>query len=356
LVPHGYDADPSFAEWIHRQRTAYASMEKEEKINPLVKERMDKLMVLGFNFTVHSDKWLDHWKMLKEYKDKHGHVQVPTHYADNPKLGRWVHTQRHQRRLQQKAKKSCMTQERVDLLDQLEFSWEVRPSLERPRATWQQRLDELKDFHAIHQHFRVPPGTHPQLHSWCQEQKHRLRNVEKVGKDVSRRMGPERVNELQVMGFSKDIELALSKEAGDADPASMDTAGAEPMETEATKTNDDAEATNTNDDAEDSKTEDDAAAAVKPSDDSEPFKNNDDAEPVSADDDAEHVEIKDETTETATTEEEVALAVEEVVMAVGEDAPVNPPIQPDHSAIASVEEVAQEVALAVEEVVDTMEV
>jgi hypothetical protein len=87
-------------------------MEKEAKPNPLVKERMDKLEELGFNFTVHSDKWMDHWKMLKEYRDKHGHVQVPTHYADNPKLGRWVHTQRHQRRLHQKFKKSCMTEER----------------------------------------------------------------------------------------------------------------------------------------------------------------------------------------------------------------------------------------------------
>jgi hypothetical protein len=77
LVPHGYDADASFAEWIHRQRTAYASMEKEAKPNPSVKERMDKLEELGFNFTVHSDKWMDHWTMLKDYRDKHGHVQVP---------------------------------------------------------------------------------------------------------------------------------------------------------------------------------------------------------------------------------------------------------------------------------------
>ena len=94
-------------------------MMKSQKPSELVKERMEKLKEIGFNFTVHSDKWMDHWKLLKEYKDKHGHVQVPTHYAENPKLGRWVHTQRHQRRLQLKGKKSCMTPERVSLLDQL---------------------------------------------------------------------------------------------------------------------------------------------------------------------------------------------------------------------------------------------
>lgn len=208
-MPHGYDSDPSFAEWIHRQRTAYATMHKETKPNPLITERMQKLEEVGFNFTVHTDKWKDHWNMLKTYKDKHGHVQVPTHFADNPKLGRWVHTQRHQRRLQLKGKKSCMTQDRVQLLDKLEFSWEVRPSLERPRATWQQRMDELKDFHEIQSHFRVPPGTHPQLHSWCQEQKHRLKNLQKnKGKDASKRMGPERVKQLTEIGFTMESEVA----------------------------------------------------------------------------------------------------------------------------------------------------
>jgi hypothetical protein len=308
LVPHGYDADASFAEWIHRQRTAYASMEKEKTPNPLVKERMDKLEELGFNFTVHSDKWMDHWKMLKEYRDKHGHVQVPTHYADNPKLGRWVHTQRHQRRLHQKFKKSCMTTERVELLDQLQFSWEVRPSLERPRATWQQRLDELKDFFATHLHFRVPPGSHPQLHSWCQEQKHRLKNVEKnSGKDVSRRMGPDRVIELHDMGFTKDVELALPKAAEDAAAvADKDTEAPKPEDAVAAGSKDVAEAAETNkDDADTAKSQDVGAVTAGTS------KDEVEVAETNKDEVAEATKSKEQTTETVTTEEEVLLAVEE---------------------------------------------
>ena len=72
LVPHAYSKDPSFAEWIHRQRTTHASMLKAKKVNPVVKERMEQLKAMGFNFTVHSDKWVDHWNQLKEYKSKHG--------------------------------------------------------------------------------------------------------------------------------------------------------------------------------------------------------------------------------------------------------------------------------------------
>jgi hypothetical protein len=340
-------------------------MEKEDKPNPLVKERMDKLEILGFNFTVHSDKWMDHWKMLKEYRDKHGHVQVPTHYADNPKLGRWVHTQRHQRRLQQKRKKSCMTQERVDLLDQLEFSWEVRPSLERPRATWQQRLDELKDFYATQQHFRVPPGTHPQLHSWCQEQKHRLKNVEKnSGKDVSRRMGPDRVKELHDMGFTKDVELALPKAPEDdtfelplpkapegATFADMDTKAPELEDTVVVGSKDGAEAPDTNknevvaaesnkDGAEAAETNKDKAVAAETNNGAEAAetkkdeavaaesnKNEAEAAETSKDkaeaaetskDDTEATKSKEQTTETVTTEEEIALAVEEAAETIME--------------------------------------
>lgn len=88
---------------------------------------MKQLEELGFHFTVHADKWKEHFLELKQYKEAHGHCQVPTHCPSNPKLGRWVHTQRHQRRLQLKGKRSCMTHERVELLNSLGFSWEVRP-------------------------------------------------------------------------------------------------------------------------------------------------------------------------------------------------------------------------------------
>jgi hypothetical protein len=210
LVPHGYDVDPSFAEWIHRQRTAYAAMLKEDKPNPLVQSRMVKLEEIGFNFTVHSDKWMDHWQMLKLYKEKHGDCQVPTHYAENPKLGRWTHTQRHQRRLQVKGKKSCITNERVALLDQLGFSWEVRPALEQVRATWQQRYDELREFHLVHGHFHIPANTHPKLLQWSHEQRTRLQSLNTQSTAVeaaSRRMGLDRVKALEELGFTKDTVL-----------------------------------------------------------------------------------------------------------------------------------------------------
>lgn len=72
MVPHGYFDDVPFAEWVHRQRTTYASMLKDEKPSEAVQKRMQQLKDIGFNFTVHADKWLYHLEELKFYKAQHG--------------------------------------------------------------------------------------------------------------------------------------------------------------------------------------------------------------------------------------------------------------------------------------------
>lgn len=209
LVPHGYEEDSAFAEWIHRQRTTYAAMIKSpDQTSELIKIRMTQLEGLGFNFTVHDDKWMEHYEQLKEYKVKHGDCLVPTHYADNPRLGRWTHTQRHQRRQQVKGKRSCITEERIALLDEIGFQWEVRPAFQNPRATWQQRYDELRIFHSKNGHFCMSSShDDPLLHAWAIEQRTRLRNIAIKGQDSSRRMGPDRIELLSRIGFTREVEL-----------------------------------------------------------------------------------------------------------------------------------------------------
>jgi hypothetical protein len=51
-------------------------MLKEEKPSPLVKARMDQLTAMGFSFTVHTDRWMENYAELKEYKEKHGVSQL----------------------------------------------------------------------------------------------------------------------------------------------------------------------------------------------------------------------------------------------------------------------------------------
>jgi hypothetical protein len=172
------------------------------------------LVQLGFNFRVHVDKWTEHFEELKTYKSQYGHCMVPTHYASNPKLGRWVHTQRHQRRLLQKNKKSTMTERRVQQLDELGFSWEVRPSQGRPRATWQQRWEELSEYQNENGDFVVSADENFDLHLWVHEQKLRLVSLHNKGSDGMQLMSPERVERLRSIGFDKDSEVGTMVEGG----------------------------------------------------------------------------------------------------------------------------------------------
>lgn len=98
--------------------------------------------------------WEESYALLREYKDVHGHCNVPQ--AEKP-LGTWVNTQRieHARFLlhEEKRKKkeagidngdedekmpaSSMTAERKKLLDDVGFVWDAMSS------TWNTRYDEL---------------------------------------------------------------------------------------------------------------------------------------------------------------------------------------------------------------------
>lgn len=210
LIPHGYDPDPSLAEWVHRQRVGLSKVNPETEENAIIRDRYLRLQEVGFNFHVQEDKWQEMYEELVMYKQKHGHCQVPTHYAPNLKLGRWVHTMRHQKRKLEKGRKTAITHDRIDKLTELGFPWEVRPSLERPRSSWQSRWDEAKAYFETHGHYLMPAET--QLGQWCLEQRTRLRNLEKVGKDNSKRMGPDRVQLLHDIGFTKDTSLSKTTE------------------------------------------------------------------------------------------------------------------------------------------------
>ena len=116
-----------------------------------------------------------------------------------------------------------MTPARKKLLDDLGFNWEVRSVLRgRQRASWQQRLEQLTEFHQIHGHFRVPVAELPQLLEWCRLQRTKLRtefakeqrallpvtNPQSV--TTTKRMKPEQAKALHDLGFTKDVDLGGS--------------------------------------------------------------------------------------------------------------------------------------------------
>lgn len=91
--------------------------------------------------------WEDQYAALKQYKLIHGHVKVPARYKENPKLGRWVMTQRRQMALMHQGYPNALTVERVVKLDELGFVWSVRAE---PLSVWNKKMEELKEYKVSH--------------------------------------------------------------------------------------------------------------------------------------------------------------------------------------------------------------
>jgi hypothetical protein len=81
--------------------------------------------------------WMRRYQELVEYKNQTGDCEVPTKYASNKALGRWVSSQRAEYKLwrmmnqhhhdsstkAQPAASKLLTPERVSMLDALGFRW-----------------------------------------------------------------------------------------------------------------------------------------------------------------------------------------------------------------------------------------
>lgn len=67
-------------------------------------------------------KWYEQFIALCEYKKEHKNCKVPRIFLYN-KLANWVKVQREEYKVYQKGEHSCMTPERIAMLDQLGFHW-----------------------------------------------------------------------------------------------------------------------------------------------------------------------------------------------------------------------------------------
>jgi hypothetical protein len=107
---------------------------------------------------------------------------VPARYTKNRRLGIWVSAQRQQYKimmtyqhvdLDQKPRRSApLTQDRIDLLNTLDFTWTIR-SRDSLGESWNQRFEELKHYKDIHGHCLVPSRypTNPELGIWVGTQR-----------------------------------------------------------------------------------------------------------------------------------------------------------------------------------------
>jgi hypothetical protein len=127
-VPQKYNKNRQLGSWVNKMRDL-ERQRKHGKQNFLNDRMLENLHLVGFvSAKPKGDPlWMLRYNQLKEYHAKVHHANVPTKYAANRALGRWVSTQRLQYRLYMQGQQSSMTRERVGLLEELGFVWDAAP-------------------------------------------------------------------------------------------------------------------------------------------------------------------------------------------------------------------------------------
>ena len=155
--------------WVNKQRMLY-------KNGKLSQKRVDLLENIGFVWEPLDLVWMACFDELVDFKCENGDCNVPSRQGP---LGVWVGFQR------QYYKKGKLSQERVDLLDSIGFSWEPFDE------AWTTRFDELVDFKNDHGDCNVPQGQ-GSLGMWVNRQREEV----KAG-----RLSEERIELLESIGF-----------------------------------------------------------------------------------------------------------------------------------------------------------
>jgi hypothetical protein len=139
-------------------------------------------------------KWEDNFHELMRYRQRTGDCLVPYRGKENPTLARWVKRQRYQYRKKIEGRPSAMTEERVKILEEAGFIWDLHA------AVWEERLEELKAFRKTHRHCNVSAiySENIKLREWvkCQRRQYTLL---KGGKKSN--LSTQRVHDLESIGF-----------------------------------------------------------------------------------------------------------------------------------------------------------
>jgi hypothetical protein len=228
---------------FHCARQDIVSMQSNRFISRLVSHFERRFLVesSGRSLTTrHRNKqWEQMLSELLDYRTKHGDTLVPTEYPDNPQLATWVDTQRQQYRFYQDnqqvihmkqlnmaeasgdvirtdrsdvlpandlnrcdpstvIKKSNLTEERIKILEEFGFVWDVHA------YQWDERFKELLEYKNLHNSVVVPRvPQYETLYNWVftQRRQYKLRQLPTYRSSLSQ----ERIDKLEVslLGFSQ---------------------------------------------------------------------------------------------------------------------------------------------------------
>jgi hypothetical protein len=162
--------------WVRRRRA-------EWRQGLLRKDRQRRLEQLGFDLKHRKFSWEKKFERLLAYKKRFGHCDVPARWPKDRPLAHWVDSQRGFRR------RGMLSQERIQQLDEIGFTWSTRFERNSPPASyqahrkvldqlWDLRFNELARFKKQHGHCNVPANdsSYRTLRRWVESQREHWRS------------------------------------------------------------------------------------------------------------------------------------------------------------------------------------
>jgi len=207
--------------WIGFQRQSRKALPgRYSTKRTMTQMEIDALDAIGFEWeapdtdwsTARPDRFPEMLQQLKEYKKKHGHLNVPhvTECRDNA-LYNWIRKQPSSRKAMPNGHKGSrpMVQSEVDALDSIGFDWDppVVTPREHPNTFWE-KVAELKEFKAKHGHVDIRfnknlSQSESSLYSWVSVQRKRHKALPNRHPNYSL-MTQEETGALEGLGFVWD--------------------------------------------------------------------------------------------------------------------------------------------------------
>jgi hypothetical protein len=142
LVPNRF---PKLGSWVSTQRR-YFKDSRLGKETPLTQQRIEKLERIGFIWEAKDSRhipWDRRYQELVEYHTRYGNCLVPNNYSENMQLAIWVSTQRQEYKLWKEERPCRITNEQINLLSDIGFSFEPPRGGYRTRKRSQEADDAI---------------------------------------------------------------------------------------------------------------------------------------------------------------------------------------------------------------------
>lgn len=178
VAPDGF----RLGQWVFAQRN-------RKMLGKLSDDKIEKLESFGFVWSVTDAAWDNAFSALREYKEKHGGLDVPADYTtpQGVKLRGWINNQR------TKFKKGKLTEYQIACLDSIGFSWTAQ------KDNWEAMFACAKKYYETYGNLNVSKDYISDiginLNSWIITQ----RKTIKLGK-----LAQEKIERLYTIGFVLD--------------------------------------------------------------------------------------------------------------------------------------------------------